>query len=271
MISPDITVARLLEEHPDLVEVLARYHPHFKHLRNKLLRRVMAPRVTLAQAARIAGVSPNDLLATVSRAVGEADTTPQPTPSSEDEGKADERGGGPKPGWLSEMPESRQVHLDVREDIRGNREPFAKIMAAIKHLDPDQVLVLRTPFEPIPLYDVLGKRGFAHWTHKRSGDDWAVGFYREAASGSSPRKDELCQVDNLARVIDVRGLEPPEPMARVLEALEQLSPDQQLEVLLDRRPMFLYPQLDDRGFTHDTDNSHPGLVRIVIRREGAAP
>jgi hypothetical protein len=58
MISPDMTVARLLEEHPDLVEVLASYHPHFKGLRSKLLRRVMAPRVTLAQAARIAAFPP---------------------------------------------------------------------------------------------------------------------------------------------------------------------------------------------------------------------
>jgi hypothetical protein len=33
--------------------------------------------------------------------------------------------------------------------------------------------------------------------------------------------------------------------------------------------MFLYPQLDERGFTHETDESQPGLVRILIRR-GAA-
>jgi hypothetical protein len=56
MITGDITVARLLDEHPDLIEVLASYHPHFKQLRNRLLRRVMAPRVTVAQAARMAGV-----------------------------------------------------------------------------------------------------------------------------------------------------------------------------------------------------------------------
>jgi hypothetical protein len=30
--------------------------------------------------------------------------------------------------------------------------------------------------------------------------------------------------------------------------------------------MFLYPQLDERGFTHTTDEPEPGLVRIVIGR-----
>jgi hypothetical protein len=30
--------------------------------------------------------------------------------------------------------------------------------------------------------------------------------------------------------------------------------------------MFLYPQLDDRGFTHATDEPAPGVVRIIITR-----
>ena len=32
----------------------------------------------------------------------------------------------------------------------------------------EEALVLRAPFEPIPLYDVLGKRGFAHWAERRA-------------------------------------------------------------------------------------------------------
>jgi uncharacterized protein (DUF2249 family) len=70
-------------------------------------------------------------------------------------------------------------------------------------------------------------------------------------------------------VLDVRGLEPPQPMLRVLQEVDRLGPGATLEVHHDRRPMFLYPQLDERGFTHETDESQPGLVRILIRR-GAA-
>lgn len=66
--------------------------------------------------------------------------------------------------------------------------------------------------------------------------------------------------------LDVRGLEPPQPMIRVLQEAERLDPGAELEVHHDRRPTFLYPQLEDRGFVHETDEPEPGLVRIRIRR-----
>jgi uncharacterized protein (DUF2249 family) len=70
-------------------------------------------------------------------------------------------------------------------------------------------------------------------------------------------------------VLDVRDLEPPQPMVRVLEAAERLGPGDELEVRHDRRPVFLYPQLDERGFAHETDEPEPGVVRIRVRRRGA--
>jgi tRNA 2-thiouridine synthesizing protein A len=56
-------------------------------------------------------------------------------------------------------------------------------------------------------------------------------------------------------------------MVRVLEHLDTLEPGASLTVLHERRPMFLYPQLDERGFQHETDEPEPGLVRIVLRKE----
>jgi uncharacterized protein (DUF2249 family) len=58
-------------------------------------------------------------------------------------------------------------------------------------------------------------------------------------------------------------------MVRVLQALDGLGSGQRLEVLHDRRPIFLYPQLDARGFVHETEEVEPGLVRIVIRHGGS--
>jgi uncharacterized protein (DUF2249 family) len=290
MISGDITVARLLDEHPGLIEVLARYHPHFKQLQNRLLRRVMAPRVTVAQAARMAGVPEDDLLAVLRRAVGEsapiphppapqpgAPHPPAPHPALSPEGRGSEereapspwkgegRGEGGPPLALAGVPETCRVHLDVREDIRRGEEPFARIMAAVKALGGDQVLVLRVPFEPIPLHDVLGKRGFAHWTERRASDDWSVWFYRATAPHAEPIAAPAPATERPA-VLDVRGLEPPQPMLRVLQEIDRLGPGAELEVIHERRPMFLYPQLDERGFIHETDEPEPGLVRIRIRK-----
>jgi uncharacterized protein (DUF2249 family) len=58
-------------------------------------------------------------------------------------------------------------------------------------------------------------------------------------------------------------------MVRVLERLDTLRPGDTLTVLHERRPMFLYPQLDARGFRHETDETEAGVVRIVIRRPAA--
>ena len=172
-----------------------------------------------------------------------------------------------RPAALRRVPSANEVHLDVREDIRRDQEPFARIMATVKALGPEQVLVLRAPFEPVPLLVALGKRGFAHWTEQSAPDDWTVWFYREPGAPGKAVQVAPARVsaDGNTLVVDVRGLEPPEPMVRVLEQLDMLRPGQRLEVLHERRPMLLYPQLDERGFAHETDEPEPGVVRIIVR------
>ncbi len=51
--------------------------------------------------------------------------------------------------------------------------------------------------------------------------------------------------------IDVRGLEPPEPMVAILELIESGEVEGALIAHLDREPIFLYPELDDRGWSHE--------------------
>jgi uncharacterized protein (DUF2249 family) len=262
VIAADTTVARLLETHPQLVDFLATYHPHFAKLRDGAIRRIMAPRVTVAEAARMAGIDADELVRALRRAAGE----PEPlaaTATAAVTGLA-----GPKPAALVAIPRARHVRVDVRDDIRRGDEPFAKIMGAVKGLADDQALEVRAPFEPIPLYGLLAKRGFAHWAESRAAEDWSAWFYRDATAAGATA-GVVAAVPARTVTLDVRGLEPPLPMVRVLERLDTLAADEQLEVIHSRRPMFLYPQLDARGFVHETDEPEPGVVRIVVRR-GAA-
>jgi uncharacterized protein (DUF2249 family) len=163
--------------------------------------------------------------------------------------------------------------------IERGEEPFERIMGAVRGLGADQVFVLRAPFEPLPLYRVLGRQGFAHWAEVEAPGDWVVWFYRDPAaptgSVAAPRRPSPPAASGApppARTVrlDVRGLEPPQPMVRVLELADALGPDEALEVLHDRRPIFLYPQLDERGLRHETEEPAPGVVRIVIRRGAPA-
>jgi uncharacterized protein (DUF2249 family) len=254
MITADTNLGGLLDEHPELVEVLAGCHDHFARLRHRLLRRLMAPRVSVGQAAGLAGMPVSDLVTTLRRAIGEPDepsaAPPAPVVPS-----------GPRPAELDRL---RVVEVDVRDDLRRGEEPFGRIMAAVQTLGLAEALVVRAPFEPVPLYDVLRRRGLAHWAEQRASDDWSVWFHRGASSLAPTALPVSTAV--AAATLDVRGLEPPLPMVRVLERLDTLAPGDTLTVLHGRRPLFLYPQLDERGFHHETDEPEPGLVRIVIRR-----
>ncbi|MGZ3236702.1 MAG: DUF2249 domain-containing protein [Burkholderiaceae bacterium] len=64
--------------------------------------------------------------------------------------------------------------------------------------------------------------------------------------------------------LDVRGLEPPEPLERVLDALSSLRPDQQLSMLIDREPFPLYRILDANGFNHQTNPMQDFSYEVFI-------
>lgn len=66
--------------------------------------------------------------------------------------------------------------LDVRPDLESGGEPFVRIMEAVASIKPGGTLVIIAPFEPIPLYDVLGERGFSHETARVAADEWVVRF-----------------------------------------------------------------------------------------------
>lgn len=54
------------------------------------------------------------------------------------------------------------------------------------------------------------------------------------------------------RLLDVGGLEPPEPMVRIMEALDTLGADERLRVLIDREPVPLYRILLRNGYQYRT-------------------
>lgn len=69
--------------------------------------------------------------------------------------------------------------LDVRPELAAGGEPFERILAAAIAVPAGESLVLIAPFEPAPLYSVLGARGFAHSTIQVAPDEWVVRFTTE--------------------------------------------------------------------------------------------
>jgi uncharacterized protein (DUF2249 family) len=263
-------VSAVLERHEGLIEVFTALAPAFERLRSPALRRVMARLVTVEQAARIAGVDADVLVARLNegRAAPGGDESMPTNPGSVVPAAE------PRPAALAAIHADNIVELDVREDLRAGREPFSRIMEARRRVPGGGALRLRAIFEPVPLYGVLARHGFAHWTERHADDDWVVWFYPDAAEAEREEAPAGgcagCGVGAAAqepdvRVLDVRGLEPPEPMVRTLAALELLPAGATLVQINERVPQFLLPQLTGRGFTFDI-HEEPAPVRIFIRR-----
>ena len=100
-----------------------------------------------------------------------------------------------------------QAHtvLDVRPELEQGGEPFVSIMEAASAIKPGGTLVIIAPFEPVPLYDVLGAHGFSHETEKVAADEWIVQFTRSKLPWNRNKAvvERLCE-DSLNATMKVR-------------------------------------------------------------------
>jgi uncharacterized protein (DUF2249 family) len=176
------------------------------------------------------------------------------------------------------MAAATPLTLDVREQLRNGGEPLPIILQAVGRLDTDQSLRLLATFEPIPLYAVLGRKGFAHQATRHGEGDWEILFAPGQVSAERVRQKSAASAYDRAgdgadwpvpkTSLDNRGLQPPEPMIRILDALEHLDAGEVLEAVNEREPMFLYPELELRGAEIQVQKQPDGAVRLLIRRGG---
>jgi uncharacterized protein (DUF2249 family) len=285
-IAPTDRVSDVLARDESLVDVFVRYAPHFAKLRNRAMRRVMARLVTVEQAARTAGVPVEILLRDLNAALD------APVSASHGAHAIDGPPAEPAPAAgprsiadavkLRHPPNAPIVDLDVCDDLRVGREPFSRIMAAVGALHAEDVLHLRAIFEPVPLFSVMERRGFVHESRENAPGDWSVWFWRreaerapapttapgESTGGEAPPLPAAQDYAENASLhwLDVRGLEPPEPLLRTLAALDDLPDGHTLIQVNVRVPQFLIPMLGERGYACEIDESHADRVLVRIWR-----
>ncbi|TAK34211.1 MAG: DUF2249 domain-containing protein [Chloroflexota bacterium] len=265
-VTPNMKISELLKQYPQLLDVLVAQSPEFKRLKNPLVRKVQSRLATVAQAAAMARLDPAALVRTLNLAIGE----PVPeTPSVQLASAA----GAPPPPWLTTAPVA--VELDVREDQRRGGQVLTSIMAAVGQVKTGQIFRLRNTFEPLPLYDALAKQGFVPWARELGPEDWEVFFFK-SADGTAPAVPRV-QVEEGASApseevptdtltVDVRELVPPQPMLRIMDALERLQSGQTLLVHHVRRPVYLFPRLDEMGYRYQVRDIGPEQVDLLITK-----
>jgi uncharacterized protein (DUF2249 family) len=178
---------------------------------------------------------------------------------------------------------SEIVTLDVREEFRSGKSPCDKVKNALGAVDAGQSLRLLVPFEPVPLFDLAGKQGLGHSSSQTSEGDWEILFFKDATAAATatkegsakaaacgcsgppaPRDGRAPAVADIVEV-DARGLEPPQPMVKILEALATLPPEAELQARTDRRPVHLYARLEERSYVAESQEQADGSYVTHIR------
>ena len=266
MITKDMKISKMLAEFPQTLEVLINFSPHFNKLNNRILRKTLAGRVNVEQAAGIAGVNLVLLLNELNKAINLNTIT-----NIECENLEEKMEQNQKPEMLLNINQDKIQKLDVRPIIDLGKDPFLEIMAKVKSLKEDEVFHLINSFEPLPLYSVMQSKGFKHWT-KKNGNIFNVYFYKDAQSQSYAKQEtqnEPTPVHDYENVIelDVRELAAPEPMMKILENISRVDDKTVMVVHHHREPVMLYPKLEERGYSAIANKINDNYFKVVITKK----
>lgn len=157
--------------------------------------------------------------------------------------------------------------LDVRELVARGLQPLPLILELADGLPPGRVLHIRSPFQPSPLYGVLGQRGFAHRFARFAEDDWSSWFWR---ADQPPRRAPEVAVSHKPPpdgVTDLRWLSAPEPLLWVMQWVSAPTAPS-LRVMLPFFPTPLPMLVDEAGWQVRLESeTDEGVVVVIERRE----
>ena len=168
-----------------------------------------------------------------------------------------------------------KVVFDVRE-IPG-RVKHAQIFQRWQDLAVGEFFVLLNDHDPVPLrHQFDGQfKGTYGWDYLEKGpEEFRVKITKlRALDGQTPAPAAAAAktgagiakaVSAVVQEIDVRGFEPPEPLVRILAALEALPAGVKLRAQTDREPCHLFGEAKERGFSTDCKEQPDGSWLTVL-------
>lgn len=265
-INANTRIAPILKYNAHALEAIVSISPKFQKLRNPLLRKLMAARTTLATASKIGGCSIDDFFIKLEPLGFTIDRATKPA----------EEAKKPLPAFINALTKEQIIELDVRPVISSGSDPLNLILEQVKAMRPGQVLKIINTFEPTPLILMLQKKGFETYVDMVDHNLIETYFHNKIANRAAeadtrqPATMDWAQVlekfSSKVQRVDVRHLEIPQPMLTILEALDQLPIDTALYVDHKRIPVFLLPELAQRGFDYRIKEVDEGEVQLLIFR-----
>ncbi|MBI5382830.1 MAG: DUF2249 domain-containing protein [Opitutae bacterium] len=170
----------------------------------------------------------------------------------------------------------QNTRLDVREvDCSSKRE---LIFERWLSLQPGEHFVLVNHHDPVPMYYMLSGQfpEQVNWEYEERTAEYVAIRITKVGAGIAFRPFTPPQgaatscghshADDDASVIelDARGLEPPEPMMRILSAVERIAAGQTVRAFTDRRPIMLLADLQSRGLhVSSTEQSNGSWLTVI--------
>ena len=164
--------------------------PEFERLQHPKLRRAMGGRVTVAQAARVARIPLTEALWVLNLAAGSDTNELAETLRFYGRQAFEYTETNPpvKPLVIVDLDDAdaRVNFVDVTGEADKRLDPMPRIAKGLVALkEQSDVLLIRHPFDPVPLRDMFARRGFASWAEERRPGDWFIYFYRPALSAAA--------------------------------------------------------------------------------------
>lgn len=263
-IDANTKIGSIIKRHSSALEAIISISTKFEKLRNPLLRKVMAPRTTLAAASKLGNCSVEDFYQKLEPLGFIVNREIQPAESAKKQ----------VPAFISELRKDQISELDVRTVISSGTDPLKIILEKIKPIAPGNVLKIINSFEPTPLITMLEKKGFETYVDEINPDLFETYFLKKQMafvsveapqqSGTKSWEHSIKKWSDKLVKIDVRNLEMPAPMHTILEALESLPEENALYVFHKRIPVFLLPELAERGFDYRIHEVKDGEVHLLI-------
>jgi len=251
-ISPNTRISELVKTNSASIEAIASLSKPLEKLKNPLLRKLLAARVNIAEAAKIGGCSLSDFKR-VLEPLGFSLAIESP------EEDTDTNATNLLPDWCVNNP---VVKMDVRQGIAEGNDPLKEILTSYRQLQEGQVLCIINSFIPSPLISLLEKKGAQSFTHTIDQEEYHSYFLKKGINSKLQKETPSLSMMNLEEFeflldsylpddtvrLDVRELPMPQPMERILETLSTLEEGQALYVRHQRVPLHLLEALQTDNF-----------------------
>jgi Uncharacterized conserved protein (DUF2249) len=190
-ITSDMKIKEVLAfDEAKMLTTLTWIAPEFERLQYPKLRRAMSGRVSVSQAARIAHIPLTEILYVLNLAIGESEEILSEELRLREwtDFEYHETNPPTKPSELIHLKDDdpNVFFVDLMQFADEKRDPMPAIAKGLVSLKKsDDVLLLKHPFDPIPLRDMFARKGFSSWAEERKAGEWFVYFYHPAAAAKA--------------------------------------------------------------------------------------